>query len=112
VVTIESIIEDIAQFLNLDSLSVRERNVYRNGQTTPYGGTEIPNGDHLPYYAQVNVGLSHAFRVGGDHDLTARLDVINALDRVYQIRNGTGVGVGAPQFGPRRGFFGGLAIQF
>jgi xanthine dehydrogenase large subunit len=39
VVTIESIIEDIAQFLNLDSLSVRERNVYRKGQTTPYGQT-------------------------------------------------------------------------
>ena len=82
------------------------------GQTTPYGGTEIPNGDHLPYYAQVNVGLSHAFRVRGDRDLTARLDVINALDRVYQIRNGTGVGVGAPQYGPRRGVFVGLSYGF
>ncbi len=82
------------------------------GQLTAYGGTEIPNGDHLPYYAQVNVGLSHAFRLGGGHDLTARLDVINALDRVYQIRNGTGVGVGAPQYGPRRGVFAGLSYGF
>ena len=31
------------------------------------------------------------------------------FDKDYEIRNGTGVGVGAPQFGPRRGFFFGLS---
>ena len=72
-------------------------------------GSDIPNGMHLPYYTQVNVGASRVFRLGGDGTLTARFDVINLLDRQYQIRNGTGVGVGAPQFGPRRGFFLGLA---
>ena len=41
--------------------------------------------------------------------LTARFDVMNIFDEVYQIRNGTGVGVGAPQFGPRRGLFFGLS---
>jgi outer membrane receptor protein involved in Fe transport len=41
--------------------------------------------------------------------LTLRFDIINALDKTYQIRNGTGVGVGAPQYGPRRGFFFGVA---
>jgi outer membrane receptor for ferrienterochelin and colicins len=41
--------------------------------------------------------------------LTARFDVINAFDKVYEIRNGTGVGVGAPQFGPRRGLFVGVS---
>ncbi|HEY8280168.1 MAG TPA: molybdopterin cofactor-binding domain-containing protein, partial [Bdellovibrionota bacterium] len=39
VVTIESIIEDIAQYLKLDSFTVRERNVYQKGQKTPYGQT-------------------------------------------------------------------------
>ncbi|HYA65299.1 MAG TPA: TonB-dependent receptor [Burkholderiaceae bacterium] len=72
-------------------------------------GSDIPNGMHLPYYTQVNVGGSHVFRLGGDGTLTARFDVINLFDREYQIRNGTGVGVGAPQFGPRRGYFLGLA---
>jgi hypothetical protein len=38
--------------------------------------------------------------------------VINALDEVYQIRSGTGVGVFAPQFGPRRGIFVGLTKHF
>jgi outer membrane receptor protein involved in Fe transport len=79
------------------------------GVTTPYGGTSIPNGDHLPSYMQVNTGLSHLFTIPGAGTLTARFDVINLFDKEYQIRNGTGVGVGAPQFGPRRGFFFGLS---
>jgi outer membrane receptor protein involved in Fe transport len=41
-----------------------------------------------------------------------RLDVINLFDKEYQIRNGTGVGVGAPQFGPRRGVFAGVTKEF
>ena len=72
-------------------------------------GASIPNGDHLPYYTQVNLGVNHIFHFSESSTLTARLDVINALDKVYQIRNGTGVGVGAPQFGPRRGVFFGLS---
>jgi outer membrane receptor protein involved in Fe transport len=79
------------------------------GVTTPYGGTSIPNGDHLPTYTQVNTGLSHVFSIPNAGTLTARFDVINLFDKEYQIRNGTGVGVGAPQFGPRRGFFFGLS---
>jgi hypothetical protein len=79
------------------------------GQTTIYGGTGIPNGEHLPYYMQVNLGSTHVFRLDGAGTLTARFDVINLFDREYQIRNGTGVGVGAPQFGPRRGLFFGLS---
>jgi len=56
--------------------------------------------------------VSHAFQIGGRGPLTARFDVINVADKDYAIRNGTGVGVFAPQYGPRRGLFGGLAWQF
>jgi outer membrane cobalamin receptor len=79
------------------------------GVTTPYGGSSIPNGSRLPTYTQVNTGLSHVFSIPNAGTLTARFDVINLFDKEYQIRNGTGVGVGAPQFGPRRGFFFGLS---
>jgi outer membrane receptor for ferrienterochelin and colicins len=79
------------------------------GQTNGYGGDDIPNGEHLPYYTQVNAGISHVFDVANAGTLTARFDVINVFDKIYEIRNGTGVGVGAPQFGPRRGFFFGLS---
>ncbi|HZO23710.1 MAG TPA: TonB-dependent receptor [Steroidobacteraceae bacterium] len=75
-------------------------------------GSSIPNGDHLPYYTQINLGVSHDFTRAGVRGLSLRFDVINALDRIYQIRNGTGVGVGAPQFGPRRGFFFGVSQAF
>jgi len=79
-------------------------------------GTGIPNGAHLPYYRQVNLGVSHAFTtwaIGskGNYPML-RFDVTNVFDSVYEIRNGTGVGVGAPQFGPRRGFFMGISLPF
>lgn len=79
------------------------------GQTNGYGGDDVPNGIHLPYYTQVNAGITHVFDVRDAGTITARFDVINVFDRIYQIRNGTGVGVGAPQFGARRGFFVGLS---
>lgn len=72
-------------------------------------GSSIPNGDHLPSYTQVNLGVSHVFHLTNAGTITARFDVINAFDKVYQIRNGTGVGVGASQFGPRRGLFFGIS---
>jgi hypothetical protein len=72
-------------------------------------GESIPNGTHLPEYTQVNLGTSHVIHLSGAGTLTARLDLINAFDKIYEIRNGTGVGVGAPQFGPRRGLFLGLS---
>ena len=74
-------------------------------------GSVIPNGAHLPTYWQANVGATHRFRVGAATSLTGRFDVINLFDNKYQIRNGTGVGVGAPQYGPRRGFFVGVSMS-
>jgi outer membrane receptor protein involved in Fe transport len=35
--------------------------------------------------------------------------VVNVLDTIYELRNGTGIGVFAPQFGPRRGYFFGIS---
>jgi len=72
-------------------------------------GTSIPNGAHLPYYTQVNLGANHIFHLGDAGTLTTRIDLINAFDKRYEIRDGTGVGVGAPQFGPRRGLFFGIS---
>ena len=75
-------------------------------------GSSIPNGAHLPYYRQVNLGLSHDFDRDGIAGLTARFDVINAFDQKYEIRDGTGIGVGASQFGARRGYFAGVTKTF
>jgi opacity protein-like surface antigen/outer membrane receptor protein involved in Fe transport len=58
-------------------------------------------------YAQFNVGVARDFATPGG-PVTVRFDVVNVLDTVYQIRSGTGIGVFAPQYGPRRGYFLGL----
>ncbi len=68
---------------------------------------DVPNGDKLPAYVQVNVGLAQELPMFGG--LTLRADVINLFDRKYEIRDGTGVGVGAPQWGPRRGVYVGIS---
>jgi outer membrane immunogenic protein len=44
--------------------------------------------------------------------VTLRFDVINLFDVSYAIRNRTGVGVFAPQYGPRRGYYFGLSQKF
>ncbi len=72
----------------------------------------VPNGDHVPGYTQVNFSVSHQFHTATLGAFSLRLDLINAFDETYEIRDGTGVGVGAPQFGPRRGVFAGLTKSF
>jgi hypothetical protein len=73
-------------------------------------GDTVPNGDHGAPYAQLNAGILHEFKSHGDaKPFTARFTIVNLLDTVYQIRDGSGVGVFAPQYGPRRGFYLGLS---
>jgi len=67
---------------------------------------DVPNGAKLKSYAQFNLSASYRLARPG---IEIRFDVINVGDHVYEIRDGSGVGVGAAQFGPRRGFFVGLS---
>ena len=71
------------------------------------------NTDELPGYYPVNLGFTHDFHLPEKYGrLRVRFDVTNVFDQSYQLRNGTGIGVFAPQFGPRRGFFGGISWIF
>lgn len=72
----------------------------------------VPNGASLPEYAAINVSVVQKLDLGLGSGTELRLDVLNIGDAVYQIRNGTGVGVGAPQFGIRRTILAGLAQRF
>jgi outer membrane receptor protein involved in Fe transport len=75
--------------------------------TEPDGSvlTAIPNGLPVQKYVQVNVVISHHFDTAPIGPLDVRFDITNLFDEVYQIRTGEGVGVFAPQYGPRRGLF-------
>ena len=72
----------------------------------------VPNGGSLPACDSVNVGFTQGFKWAGIDHLTARFDVVNVGDQIYELRDGAGVGVFAPQFGQRRSFYGGLSYSF
>jgi outer membrane receptor protein involved in Fe transport len=64
------------------------------------------NEQHSPGYTQWNAALSRDFDPFRNQNLlTLRLSVINLLDRSYVLREATGIGEFAPQYGPRRGVF-------
>lgn len=69
----------------------------------------VPNGAHVPAYFQLNLDLSHDFAFSRVGKLHAQLALLNVFDRSYELRSGTGIGVGAPQYGPRRGLY--LTVQ-
>jgi len=87
--------------------------VYGSGLRTDDPNGIVPNGGKLPGYWVFNAGLSQNFSGPGFmKGLTIRADVLNLFDKKYQIRSGEGVGVGAPQWGQRRGFFAGVTKSF
>nr|WP_302474276.1 TonB-dependent receptor [Roseococcus sp. MDT2-1-1] len=63
-------------------------------------------------YATLNIGIAHDFSLPGAGRWTARLDLLNLADARTQLRDGSGIGVGAPQFLPRRAIYGGLTRHF
>ncbi len=72
----------------------------------------IPNGRGLPTYGVANLSVVQRLDLGIGRGTEARLDVLNITDAKYEIRDGTGVGVGAPQYGLRRAVLGGLTQLF
>jgi outer membrane receptor protein involved in Fe transport len=68
------------------------------------------NEDHNPPYVVVNAGVSREFQWSPDaKPVTVRFDIVNLFDKIYELRDGTGIGVFAPQFGARRGFYAGIS---
>jgi outer membrane receptor protein involved in Fe transport len=87
----------------------------RGSMSVIYGSglrSGFANTSHVSPYSQANLGLAREIGAVFDKPLTLRFDIINVLDHAYQLRNGSGIGVFAPQYGPRRGFFVGLKQQF
>jgi hypothetical protein len=68
------------------------------------------NMDHTTPCATANFGISREFQAAPDaKPLTVRFDIVNLFDQIYELRDGSGIGVFAPQFGPRRGIYVGLS---
>jgi outer membrane receptor for ferrienterochelin and colicin len=90
-----------------DNLRVYADALYGSGL---YGGQY--NTQELPQYVTFNAGIDYTFKIRGVGALKARFDIVNLFDLVYEIRDGEGIGVFAPQYLPRRGLYGGLAWEF
>jgi outer membrane receptor protein involved in Fe transport len=72
--------------------------------------TGFANSSFNQPYATANLGIAHEFQAfPGAKPTTVRFDVVNLFDKIYAIRDGSGIGVFAPQFGARRGFYAGIS---
>lgn len=66
------------------------------------------NTGNLPYYVQIDAGISKRIAAGRAGAFVFRGAWVNMNDHIYQIRNGTGIGVFAAQYGPRSAVYGGI----
>jgi outer membrane receptor protein involved in Fe transport len=94
---------------------------YRVGDATTVGGDLLygsglrrgfANTEHLPGYVQVNASVARTFRLDGFGNFDVRVSALNLFDRSYELRDGSGIGVGAPQFAPRRTLYVALSKPF
>lgn len=65
------------------------------------------NTQHLPFYSQFNIFASREIS-----KINFRLTINNIFDREYKLRDGSGIGVGAAQFAPRRAYYLIISKQF
>jgi hypothetical protein len=68
------------------------------------------NLDTLAPYVQVNAAVERVLDIPRIGTVIPRISVENVFDHSYQIRNGTGVGVFAPSYGPRRTLY--FSVRF
>jgi outer membrane receptor protein involved in Fe transport len=71
------------------------------------------NTKSVPDYGTVNLSLQRILKIPSlPGSFKIRFDIVNLFDEIYELRDGSGIGVGAPQFGQRRGFYGTVAYDF
>ena len=70
------------------------------------------NTSHLPAYATFDASVEQKLDLIPHNETAIRFSVTNLLDSSYELRDGTGIGVGAPQWGARRGVFVALEQKF
>jgi len=70
------------------------------------------NSTSLPSYTVVSLGVSRKLNSELSGPIEARLVINNLFDKIYEVRDGSGIGVFAPQYGPRLGVFAGLSKPF
>jgi hypothetical protein len=89
---------------------------WRRGRNMAYAdllfGTGLRSGfantESLPSHAVLNLGGERSLVKSARGELRLRVDLLNAFDRSYVLRDGSGIGVAAPQYGARRSLYAGV----
>jgi TonB-dependent receptor-like protein/carboxypeptidase family protein len=68
------------------------------------------NSGELPPSLQFNLAVVRNFQMPGVGRMQGRVAILNLFDHSYLIRNGTGIGVFSPQYGPRRAVYAGITV--
>ena len=85
--------------------------IYGSGlRNTPDGAP--PNSGKLPAYATMDLTFVHQWNESPVGNMEGRVGITNLFDKTYLLRDGSGVGVGAPQYGGRRTWFAALTHAF
>ncbi len=78
--------------------------IYGSGLRSGFANT-----GNLPFYIQVDAGITRRLPLPNNGGaLEFRTAIVNLADHTYLVRNGTGIGVFADQYGPRRALYGGI----
>ncbi len=68
------------------------------------------NTDELGENFQINLSVEKGWQVAGVGLVKTRVVLINATDNINELRNGTGIGIFEPGYGPRRTIYGGITV--
>ncbi len=104
-------IQGATRFVNVDhdqKFSASAGLSYLLRQTRYFGDMIYGSGlskdltNHLPSYTVFNIGVARDFELPIIEKFNLRFTLLNLLDKEYKLRDGSGIGVGAPQYGLRR----------
>jgi hypothetical protein len=79
--------------------------LYGSGLRSGFANTGI-----LPQNYQVDVAVEKSWAVPNLGDVKTRVMMINAFDKINELRNGTGIGIFEPGYAPRRTVYGGINV--
>ena len=68
------------------------------------------NTDELGENFSIDLGAEKSWHVEGLGPVKTRVVLINATDNINELRNGTGIGIFEPGFGPRRTVYGAISV--
>jgi outer membrane receptor protein involved in Fe transport len=68
------------------------------------------NTEELGENFQIDLALEKGWQVPNLGDVKTRVVLVNATDNINELRNGTGIGIFEPGYGPRRTVYGGITV--